>query len=108
MIVKNLNQVYFICSTYIFYFFLRLLRIIFSLTLLDKDEYLKIKIYEILAEFFSIIGIIFYLELIELNFCGISHVLKKNIRFRSLDDLDISKAINDNENEERVSELSDL
>ena len=63
-----------------------------------------------MAELFSIIGIIFYLELIEFNFCGLNYNLKKNITIRSIDESYLGTIINDdNESEgQRASELSDI
>ena len=39
-----------------------------------------------LAEFFSVLGNLIYLELIELNFCRLNYNLKKNILKRSKED----------------------
>ena len=111
LIIKKLNQVYLICSTSIFYFFLRFLRIIFSL-ILKENESLYVKFLELMAELFSIIGIIFYLELIEFNFCGLNYNLKKNITIRSLDESYLGNIINDDDDNEsegqRVTELSEI
>ena len=109
LIIKKLNQVYLICSTSIFYFFLRLLRIIFSL-IFGETESIYVKLFELIAELFSIIGIIFYLELIEFNFCGLNYNLKKNITIRSIDESYLGTINNDdNESEgQRASELSDI
>ena len=109
LIIKKLNQVYLICSTSIFYFFLRLLRIIFSLILAD-DHSIDVKFYELMAELFSIIGIVFYLELVEFNFCGLNYNLKKNITIRSLDESSIKEFFeDDNENDkQRMTEMSDI
>ena len=40
-------------------------------------------VFDLLSQFFSLLGTIIYLELIELNFCGLNHNLKKNIKFRA-------------------------
>jgi hypothetical protein len=109
LIIKKLNQVYLICSTSIFYFILRLLRIIFSLILAD-DPSIDVKFYELMAELFSIIGIAFYLELVEFNFCGLNYNLKKNITIRSLDESSTKEFFeDDNENDKpRMTEMSDI
>ena len=91
-------------------FFLRFLRIIFSFIFNGGDS-LYVKFYELMAELFSIIGIIFYLELIEFNFCGLNYNLKKNITIRSLDESYLGNIINDDDNEsegQRITELSEI
>ena len=111
LIIKKLNQVYLICSTSIFYFVLRFMRVLFSL-ILKNDKSIYVKFYELLAEFFSIIGIIFYLELIEFNFCGLNYDLKKNITIRSIDESYISSLVGDDLNEslddQNMTELKEV
>ena len=52
------------------------MRVLFSL-ILKNDKSIYVKFYELLAEFFSIIGITFHPEPIEFNFCGLNYDLKK-------------------------------
>ena len=40
-------------------------------------------IFDLLSQFFSLLGTIIYLELVELNFWGLNYDLKKNINFRA-------------------------
>ena len=42
------------------------------------------EVYNVLTEIGALIGILIYLELIELKFCNLNHNLKKNIEMRSL------------------------
>ena len=42
-----------------------------------------------IANLINLLGIIFYLELIEFNFCGLNYNLKKNILERSIQDSNI-------------------
>jgi hypothetical protein len=106
LIIKHLNQVYLICATSIFYFSLRLLRIIFSLILKD-DNSLNVKIYELIAELFSIFGILFYLELIELNFCRLNYDVRKNIMKRSLIETNIKEEYNDEDDNNPLDDNND-
>ena len=111
LIIKKLNQVYLICATSIFYFVLRFMRVIFAL-ILKNDYSILVIFYELLAEFFSIIGIIFYLELIEFNFCGLNYNLKKNITIRSIDESYISSILDDSRtesiDEQNITELTEI
>ena len=80
LIIKNLYPEYLICSNLIYYFIIETIDSI-SCIFLNKFKYYKL--YDILDELFSIIGTIFYLELIEFNFWGLDFDLKKNIKKRS-------------------------
>ena len=96
LIIKNLNPFYFICSSSIYYFFSRLIRIMvshFNKENIEKQTYL-----DFIAEIFSIIGILIYTELIELNFCDLNYNLKKNIIKRSLEDSTNIELINNDNN----------
>ena len=67
LIIKNLSPEYLICSNSIFYFITESIDSIASL-IIEKFKYYKL--FDILDELFSILGTIFYLELIEFKFCG--------------------------------------
>lgn len=82
LIIQKLEPVYYICTNSLFYFILQILG------LFDGIEVYSI--FEIIAEIFAIIGISIYLELIELNFFGLNHDLKKNIIERSIEDLSLN------------------
>ena len=84
LIIKNLNPEYLICSDSIFYF---LTEIVDFFYYTSKDSGFKCyKFFESLSELFCFLGIIFYLELIELNFWDLNHDLKKTIIKRSEDE----------------------
>ena len=71
LIISHLNPEFFICSFEIYFFII------------------KIEVYNSIAEIISLISIMVYLELIELNFCNLNHNLKKNIENRSINDYKI-------------------
>ena len=81
LIIKNLSPEYLICSNSIFYFITESIDSIASL-IIEKFKYYKL--FDILDELFSILGTIFYLELIEFKFCGLNYNFKKNIKIRSI------------------------
>ena len=83
LIIKKLSPEYLICSNAIYYFLNESIDTIGCL-FLGKFKYYKL--YDVLDEVFSILGTIFYLELIEFDFCGIDFNLKKNIKRRSLNE----------------------
>ena len=82
LIIKYLNPAYFICSSSFYYFLLRLLRIIVSF--IKKEDVENNEYLDFFIEIFSILGILVYTELIELNFCELDYNLKKNIIKRSM------------------------
>ena len=79
-----------ICSNSIIHFFTKIVTKIISYFLDDIKYYSN---YEIIAEFLSILAIIFYLELIELKFCGLDHDLKKMIGDRSKNDANSARKL---------------
>ena len=99
LIIKYLNPFYFICSSSIYYFFLRFIRIIVSH--INKENIEKQTYLDFIAEIFSISGILIYTELIELNFCNFNFNLKKNIIKRSLEDLNNIELNNDHYDNKR-------
>ena len=62
------------------------------------------------SHIFGIIGILVYIEFIELNFCDFNYNLKKNIINRSLSDssieLDIKVNLKENENDDDLTSNS--
>ena len=65
LLIKHLNPESFLCSWEIYYFITRLLGLI---TAIIQKEHILLEINHVLAELFSTIGIMIYLELIELKF----------------------------------------
>ena len=80
LIIKELGPEYLICSDSILYFITKIISFIYYLATNKLKEYFT---FDLLAQFFSLLGTIIYLELIELNFCGLSYNTKKNINFRA-------------------------
>ena len=56
----------------------------------------------------SIIGLLIYLEMIELNFCGLNYNLEKNIINRGKDEYRKSVTINSKIREERLSSITSV
>ena len=83
LIIKHLGPEYLICSNSIYYFFNESID---SIACLYLGKFKFYKLYDILDEFFSILGTMLYLELVEFDFCGIDFNLKKNIAKRSQSD----------------------
>ena len=80
LIIKILSPEFLVCSDSILYFIIKLICFIYYLSTNSlKNDF----VFDLLSQFFSLLGTIIYLELIELNFCGLNHNLKKNIKFRA-------------------------
>jgi hypothetical protein len=81
-------------------------QLIFSL--IRKEDQTKI-IFEIVGDFFAIIGFLIYLEIIELHFCKLNYNIRKNIIERSIEDSNTD--IDEDDNNllfNRDSDLSEL
>ena len=106
-IIKVLNPIYLVCT----YSIVSFISTIINLAYLSKPEKRYELIFELLARFFAILGIVIYLELIELNFCGLNYYLKKNIEQRGDREVnDISKTqenIDNDANEDIHIELQE-
>ena len=80
LIIKILSPEFLVCSDSILYFIIKIICLIYYVSTNSlKNDF----IFDVLSQFFSLLGTIIYLELIELNFCGLNHDLKKNINFRA-------------------------
>ena len=79
-IIKNLNPEFWVCSDSILYSIIKMIRLIYYISTnnLNNDF-----IFDFISQLFSLFGTIIYLELIELNFCGLNFYLKKNIDSRA-------------------------
>lgn len=85
LIVKSLNPEYLVCSSSIHYFLTEICDTLYFL--IKNIHHFKLyKFFELMSEFFCFIGIIIYLEIIELKFCDFDHDLKSNIIKRSRED----------------------
>ena len=82
-IIKNLGAEYIICSNSIYYIITDIIDTCFFLY--KKTGFKFYKLFGMIAQIFSFIGTLIYLELIELHFCEIDHNLKKNIKKRALE-----------------------
>ena len=93
VIIKLLNPMYLLATYSITYFIGQIISFIYYL---ESHNYkFKELLFNFLARFFAFLGTIIYLEIIELNFCGLNHYLKKNIelraRFESSSSIDYSE-----------------
>ena len=65
-------------------------------------------IIDIIVYSFEIFGVLVFIEIIELNFCGLNHNLKKNIMFRAGKEVDSIYIIQEeNESEETESDVNE-
>ena len=108
LILKYLNPLFFVCVRFVYYFFVELINIItpaIQKRKIDNETFL-----DFFSQFFGIIGILVYIEFIELNFCDFNYNLKKNIINRSLSDssieLDIKVNLKENENDDDLTSNS--
>ena len=101
MIINYLSPEYLICANSIQYFIAELIDFIyFVYRYLNGETDKKFKYYKFcgsLGQFFSLIGCLIYLEIIELNFCKLNENLNKKIKDRcSIEKrLDYKNEIND-------------
>ena len=96
--IKYLNPVYAICLPSIHYFILQIILLINTIikgkTGIITSQLAKV-ILEISTDFFSILGIFVYIELIEIKICGLDYNLRRTIKLRSLKDLNNDSKIED-------------
>ena len=99
LIIQKLEPIFYLfCESFKFIIYEILL---FIYLLIDKD-FNASGLLIFLAEVFNFLGTLIYLELIELNFCGLNYNLRKNILKRSSDDSKIE--FDNNNNVENVEE----
>ena len=95
LIIQKLEPIFYLCAESFIFIVFELLEFIFQF----KENVSAIPIF--LAEVFNFLGTLIYLELFELNFCGLNYNLRKNILKRSLEDSKMEFNNNNNvENEE--------
>ena len=92
LIIKHLNPEYYLCSFIYYYFIIRLVYLI--KTIIDDSD-IKVTILNLIAQTISLICVMIYLELIELNFCNLDRNLKKNIEARSFSESSINILYNE-------------
>ena len=80
LIIKILSPEFLVCSDSILYFITKIICFIYYIA---TDSLKNDFIFDLLSQFFSLLGTIIYLELVELNFWGLNYDLKKNINFRA-------------------------
>ena len=85
----NLTPMHFMFSSLIYLFLFELIELIRKNIktgkFFNKDD--LIYYYDFSAYFFSFIGFMIYLEIIELNFCNLNYNLRKYINMRSVEDI---------------------
>jgi len=112
LIIKYLSPMHFIFSSLIYLFFIGLIELIINNTSENDniDDVLfqnKISILNIIIDIFPLIGLMIYLEIIELNFCKLNYNLRKYIYDRSIKEINEdndSRSIN----EDRLSRNSSI
>jgi hypothetical protein len=90
MVIKYLTPVYIIFSIPIYYFIQKIILIVNTLIqnhsfFYEKDDGIRIKKFtlDISGDILSIIGFLFYLEIIEINICNLNYNLRKSIMKRA-------------------------
>ena len=94
LIVKYLSPEYYLISYDIFSFFQKLLNLI--TTIIANDD-ITLQLYEFISETGALIGMMVYLELIELKFFNLNRNLRKNIQTRSFIEYNINNNLEDEE-----------
>ena len=84
LIIKELGPEFLVCSDSILYFIIKVISFFYYFATNKLQIYF---IFDLFAQLFSLSGTIIYLELIELNFCGLSYNTKKNINLRAESDI---------------------
>ena len=99
MIIKYYTPIHVIFSYPVQFFIEKTFLLIFTAIffpdeLFSKQNQLKKFLLDESGDIASILGLLIYLEMIELNFCGLSYNLKKNIINRGRDEYKNSMKIN--------------
>ena len=105
LIIKRYTPIHVIFSFPIQFFIEKTFLLIFTSIffidqLFEKENQLQKFLLDESGDIASIFGFLIYLEMIELNFCGLDYNLKKNIIIRGEEDFRIS-VIDNNEIKER-------
>jgi len=85
--IKDLGAEYILCANSIYYIIAEIIDTCYFL--FNQKEFKFYKFFGMIAQIFSFIGTLIYLELIELHFCELDHNLKKYIKERALENEDM-------------------
>ena len=109
LIIYNLSPEYLICSNCLLYFIIELADFILFVIKIKKEEssFRIYKFFGSLNQFICLLGCIIYLEIIELNFCGLNNNLKKNIMERSMEEINAIKLYEENEKDDEDEDNND-
>ena len=94
LIVKYLSPEYYLISYDIYCFFQQLFSLITSIIAHDD---ITLQLYQFISETGALIGMMVYLELIELKFFNLNRNLRKNIQKRSFIEYNINNILEDDE-----------
>ena len=97
LIIRHLSPEYYSCSYDLYYIIINVIGLIKAI--INKGD-IKLEIYDVFAEIGSLIAILIYLEIIELNFCNLNYDLKKYIENRGIDEYNIDNLYNEIDNNE--------
>lgn len=89
LIYKNLTPIHFFFGKHIIDIFILILNLIDDSInkVEDQEIFVKSSILDIISVIFYIIGVIVYLEMVELKFCELNHDVKKNIINRGVSEV---------------------
>jgi len=87
-IIKDLGAEYIICVNSIYFIITEIIVLCYFLFKENNNEFKFYKFYGMIAQIFSFLGTLIYLELIQLHFCELDHNLKINIEERASEDKD--------------------
>ena len=110
LIIKFLSPIHYFFCNLVYTFYLQIIIIIYSNIINDdtpgefRIESLFISIFSVLSVCFTCFGLFVYLELIELNFCGLNYNLRKNIILRGEEDNLGPLIVEENERQNSVDE----
>ena len=112
MIIKYYTPIHVIFSYPVQFFIEKTFLLIFTAIffpdeLFTKQNQLKKFLLNESGDIASILGLLIYLEMIELNFCGLNYNLKKNIIIRGKDEYKNSLKINNQIREGEFSSFDD-
>jgi len=107
LVINYLTSIHFMFSSLIYVFVYELKDLI---NIMIEKKKIFLKVLNISAYIFSLIGFMIYLEIIELNFCKLNHNLIKYIKDRSSKDINVniikdSIITDDDDNSEKNIEL---